>query len=143
MYRFFRSRALALVLLGVVVVAVILGAMVPQELKHTPQEYQAWKASRGALGSLLEAIGWSNIFTSWWFLAAVGLLFLNTLVCTVARVSEELRGTDWPRQETQGLGGYDGEGGGKEEAGEFGETASLPTPDQEGGEAGQEASQEA
>lgn len=78
------SRKLALALLLLLLSICIISTVVPQQPSLTPLEFTAWRG-KGAGNALLDRIGFTRIFSSWYFLAVVLLLFLSTLVATLRR----------------------------------------------------------
>ncbi len=82
MFSFLRSVKLAIVLIALLTALIAAGMIIPQtNLK--PALYAQWRASHPVAAVLVERLGLDHTFTSWWFLAVVGLFFVNTLACTV------------------------------------------------------------
>ncbi len=79
--RAFSSMRLALLLLGLVVLACVLGGLIPQGAR--PENYQALYGD--TLGLLLQSMLLNQVFTAWWFIALIGLLMLNLCLCSVLR----------------------------------------------------------
>lgn len=82
----FKSKKLALILIGLFTSAIIVAAIVPQPVFIEKEEYELWKSHYPALVSLFEKLGFTHIYTSWWFILILVLLFLNTLVCNLYRL---------------------------------------------------------
>ena len=87
LYRFFRSVRLAVVLLLVITVLSILATLIPQG-REAAFYYHNYPP---ALARLATALGFTNFFKSWLFLAPCVLFFLNLGVCAVDRISGRLR----------------------------------------------------
>jgi len=85
------SADLALWLLGVLMIAMALGTIVPQQT--TPRlPLEAYTRPFGqALGRLIARTSLVNVFNSWWFIGAFGLLAVNLAVCSVRRLGGLLR----------------------------------------------------
>ena len=79
--RLFSSMKLALLLLGLIVAACVLGGLIPQGAQ--PAVYEA-QYGRG-LAQALQAARLNGIFTAWWFLLLVGLLMVNLCLCSLLR----------------------------------------------------------
>jgi cytochrome c biogenesis protein len=89
--RWLGSADLALWLLGVLVVAMAVGTVVPQQAaSRLPLE--AYTRPFGpALGGLIARTSLVNVFNSWWFIGAFALLALNLAACSVQRLGMLLR----------------------------------------------------
>ncbi|MFN8526059.1 MAG: cytochrome c biogenesis protein ResB [Chloroflexota bacterium] len=92
-WAFFASTKLALFLLLILAVASIGGTLVmqaPAELQQNPDGLRTWieraRPKYGAFTDLFQFIGFFWIFQSLWFRALLGLLAVNTAVCTVNRL---------------------------------------------------------
>ena len=85
--RLFSSMKLALLLLGLIVAACIVGGLIPQSA-HTAQ-YEAQYGE--GLAQALQVMQLDSIFTAWWFLLLVGLLLINLLLCSLLRFPAVLR----------------------------------------------------
>ncbi|TAK36647.1 MAG: hypothetical protein EPO21_01910 [Chloroflexota bacterium] len=82
--RLLRSRELALVLLGVILVGAVSGTLVPQKALVSPADFQNWQTEHARWAELANGLGLTRVYNSWWFLTLLGLLFLSLLVCTVS-----------------------------------------------------------
>lgn len=85
--QFFASMRLALLLLGLIVVACVLGGIIPQGAN--PAQYTALYGQTGADAVLLLQL--HRVFTAWWFVALVALLVVNLLLCSILRYPSLLR----------------------------------------------------
>lgn len=82
MFSFLKSVKLAIVLIALLTALIVAGMVIPQaNLK--PALYAQWWASHPGVAVVVQRLGLDHTFTSWWFLAVVGLFFVNTLACTV------------------------------------------------------------
>jgi cytochrome c biogenesis protein len=101
LWRNLQSRELAFVLLAILAGAALLSIFIPQIPQAPQYAYLDWKERYGAFADLLEASGFTDIYSSWWFLAILGVLLVSTFACTVTRFGQELRrtGKDWGRLE--------------------------------------------
>ena len=88
MLRFLRSREMALGVLALILVAVIVGTMLPQRALTPPREYDAWKAAHPTGSVIAEAMSLTQVYQSWWFLFLLSALFLSLLVCTISRARQ-------------------------------------------------------
>ncbi len=96
LYRFFTSVKVAIVLLILLIVASVVGTLIPQQ--RSPAEYLA---RYGQLASLFEGLQLTRLYHSVWFIALLILFALNIVVCTLARLSAKLRRAFQPRLETE------------------------------------------
>lgn len=90
--RLLRSRKLAFWLIVVLSIWSLLGTLFPQG-GRSPAGFQSKLADIPELVSLADAIGLDKAFSAPLFLAAVGLLFLSTIVCAWDRTRLAIR--DW------------------------------------------------
>jgi cytochrome c biogenesis protein ResB len=81
-WRFFCSIKLALTLLTLIVLASIIGTLIPQDLTY--QEY-VQKYGK-ALYQLFAKLNLFDIYHSWWFILFLSLLGLNLLICSLDRL---------------------------------------------------------
>jgi cytochrome c biogenesis protein len=89
---------LALILLGIVALAVVLASFIPQRGQADPETYAAWRLANPFLARILGFLLLDRVYASWWFYVAVSLLLVNTLACTISRIPPLLRqGSRWPR----------------------------------------------
>jgi cytochrome c biogenesis protein len=84
--KFFNSVRLAIVLLIILAVASVLGTLIPQQ--RTLEEYAA---RYGQLSTLLVRLQFTQLYHSVWYIAALALLALNLITCTLTRLSPKLR----------------------------------------------------
>lgn len=78
---------LALVLLGLVVLACVLGGFIPQGA--TPQQYAQLYGD--TLAQVVQFLQLHRVFTAWWFVALVALLVLNLCLCSILRFPSVLK----------------------------------------------------
>ena len=87
--RAFASPKLATAVGGVIVLACILGTLLPQGTDV--QKYlQAHPDSTGRM-KLLSSLGMTNVFAAWWFIVLLVFFALNITACLVRRLSARLR----------------------------------------------------
>ncbi len=96
LYRFFTSVKVAIVLLILLIVASVIGTLIPQQ--RSPAEYLA---RYGQLSSLFERLQLTRLYHSVWFVALLILFALNIIVCTLARLSAKLHRALRPRFDTE------------------------------------------
>lgn len=84
------SMRTALVLLFLLAVAAIPGSLLPQESLN-PIKVQDYLAAHPTLGPLLERLGMFHVFSSPWFVAIYGLLFISLIGCVVPRTRAHVR----------------------------------------------------
>lgn len=96
LYRFLTSVRVAIVLLIILIVASVVGTLVPQE--RNPAEYLS---RYGQLAALLERLQVTRLYHSVWYVALLALFALNIAVCTLARLSPKLHRAFRPRFEPE------------------------------------------
>jgi cytochrome c biogenesis protein ResB len=91
-YRLMTSVRFALVQLGVVIVAALMGVFFPQApdfVRLNPPAYDAWteiqRGKYGPLTDLLRRLDFFEVYRSLWFNAAIFLLLTSVAVCTLNR----------------------------------------------------------
>ncbi len=84
------SRRVSLTLILLLLCISVAGALVPQKSTLEPQEYAAWVAAGGLHGLWLK-LGFTRIFSTWYFLTVMALFFVSTLAATILRVQALLR----------------------------------------------------
>lgn len=92
--RFFSSLKLAIALLILLVVASILGTLIPQG-----REAADYAVRYGRLAEPMVRLRLTDLFRSVWFLGLMGLFGLNIAVCTATRLGAKLRRTFRPKVE--------------------------------------------
>ncbi len=92
-WAFFTSTKLALALMLTIAVACLAGALVmqaPSEILGSPDAVQTWvERARPRYGSLTDAfrtLGVFWLFQTVWFRTLIGLLAVNTTICTINRL---------------------------------------------------------
>lgn len=90
--KFFTSIKVAIVLLIILIVASILGTLIPQG--RSAQEYLV---RYGQLGSLIQKLQMTRLYQSLWYIAVLALFGLNIIVCTLVRLGPKLRRVFEPR----------------------------------------------
>ncbi len=93
LWRFLGSTKLAVILLVAVILGALVGTLFPQLTPDTaadPAASARWLTTAqekyGLLFGLYRALGLFDVYHSPWFLALIGALVLNTVVCTVDRL---------------------------------------------------------
>lgn len=84
--RYFSSMSLALLLLGLIVAACVLGGVIPQG--GLPAQYETLYGKTAA--DILLALDVHQVFTAWWFIALVALLLINLCLCSLLRFPKVL-----------------------------------------------------
>ncbi len=82
-WNFFISLRLTIVLLIVLSAVCVIGTLVPQNAAE--QEYLRLY-SQSTYG-LMKAMGFTDMYHCWWFMAALGLFTLNLAACSLNRLS--------------------------------------------------------
>ncbi|MCF6281002.1 MAG: cytochrome c biogenesis protein ResB [Candidatus Polarisedimenticolaceae bacterium] len=77
LWRQLASHNLALTLIGLLLLAVAAGGTLPQTNRLSPEQLTAWFSEWPIASALLDTVGLSNVFGTWWFLLLVSLLLLN------------------------------------------------------------------
>lgn len=77
-------------LMAFVAVAGAVGAWVPQRALVSPEAMASWEVDNPALAGASRALGLDALFSTWWFLVALGVFSLMLLVAT-ARMAVEAR----------------------------------------------------
>lgn len=96
---FLSSVKLAITLIIIIVVVSVLGTLLPQQ--RTAVEYAA---RYGGLATLLLRLQVTNLYHSASYIALLSLLALNTIVCSLTRLTPKLRKTFKPRLEAEANG---------------------------------------
>ena len=79
--RFLRSMRFVMILLALGMALSVVGSLIPQ--KEQAMTYvRAYGAEKA---TLLMALGWNDLFHTWYFLALEGLLCINLLLCSILR----------------------------------------------------------
>jgi len=81
------SPDLTLWLIGILVVAMAIGTVLPQ--RESADAYRKLFGQVG--GALLSRTSLTNIYGSWWFIAVFGLLAVNLVACAVQRATALVR----------------------------------------------------
>jgi len=84
--KFFTSVKLAIVLLIVIILASVLGTLIPQD--RSPQEYAA---RYGQMSGLMMRLQLTRLYHSLWYMALLLFFGANILVCTLIRLSPKLK----------------------------------------------------
>jgi len=101
--RFFSSVKLAIVLIILLVVASIIGTLIPQG-----RDMAEYEARYGRMGAPLVRLQLTDVYRSVWFLSILGLFGLNIVACTLTRLGGKVRRAGHPRVESdpKELAGY-------------------------------------
>ncbi|TWJ11334.1 cytochrome c biogenesis protein ResB [Geobacter argillaceus] len=84
------SRRVSLTLILLLLCICVTGALVPQKSLLEPEEYAAWVAA-GGVHDLWLKLGFTRIFSTWYFLTVMALFFVSTLAAMIVRVRALLR----------------------------------------------------
>lgn len=82
MRRFLSSVRLTIVLLILLAALSVIGTLIPQNA--SPEQYR--RLYSPGTYELLKDLGLFDMYHSWWYMAALGLLALNILICSVDRL---------------------------------------------------------
>lgn len=93
---FLASVKVAIVLLIIIILASILGTLIPQE--RSAEEY-AFRY--GQIGSLFQSLQLTKLYKSVWYLSILFLFTLNILTCTVMRFSPKFKRAFQPKFEAE------------------------------------------
>jgi cytochrome c biogenesis protein ResB len=94
-------------LIGLLLLAVAAGGTLPQTNRLSPEQLSAWFSEWPIASAVLDTVGLSNVFGSWWFLLLVLLLLLNMTAGISLSISYRLAqysGTRQPRYLLRGEG---------------------------------------
>lgn len=101
------SLNLALVLIGLLALAVVVGGTLPQTLRMTTAELSGWQNGWPRISALFDWTGLSAVFSSWWF-SALCIALLANLVAGIALhvsyLSVWMRGVTAPTYCLRGMG---------------------------------------
>lgn len=86
LWRRLTSMRTAIVLLFLLALAAVPGSLLPQRPLN-PAKVQAYLASHGAWGRLLDRLGAFDVFGSFWFSAVYLLLFASLIGCLLPRIA--------------------------------------------------------
>lgn len=117
------SLNLALVLIGLLALAVAAGGTLPQTLRMTDAELNGWQNGWPRLSALFDWSGLSAVFSSWWFSALCVALLVNLAAGIVLHVSHLIV---WIRGETAPVYRLRGAGSAPEGIGRSLGLAALP-----------------
>lgn len=95
---FFKSMKLALVLLLLVAAASIIGTIIPQSSLDATAVGQIWQ-NQPRLAPIYDFLGFFHVYTTWWYILLLAMLFLNIVVCTVPRFLRTLKSIMNPKTE--------------------------------------------
>ncbi len=88
LWRILGSRHLAVILLAVLLLALLLVTLFPR-MPAEPGSQEVWSEAAnlryGPVTGLLTKLGMFRAPPTWWFLALLSALLLNTLICTIQR----------------------------------------------------------
>jgi len=94
--KFFASVRLAITLLIIIIIASILGTLIPQQ--RSPEEYLA---RYGQLGNLFTRLQLTKLYHSSWYITLLFLFALNIIVCTLNRFSPKIQKAFRPNLESE------------------------------------------
>ncbi len=86
LFHFFTSVRLAIVLLIIIIIASVLGTLIPQG--RSAEEYLV---RYGQLGGILERLRFTRLYQSFWYISLLASLGLNIVVCTLTRLTPKIR----------------------------------------------------
>ncbi|MGI6690225.1 MAG: cytochrome c biogenesis protein ResB [Christensenellales bacterium] len=81
------SMRLALALMGIILLACVIGGIVPQNA----QSVQYAELYGEGLAQAIQFLHLHKVFTAWWFVALMGLLLVNLLLCSILRFPQVYR----------------------------------------------------
>ncbi|BCJ85783.1 cytochrome c biogenesis protein ResB [Effusibacillus dendaii] len=84
---FFASVKVAIVIIVLIAISAMIGTIFPQENfipSSSPETY--YPATYGTLGKIYYQLGFSHMYTSWWFVALLLLLGVSLVICSLERV---------------------------------------------------------
>ncbi|UOF89870.1 cytochrome c biogenesis protein ResB [Fodinisporobacter ferrooxydans] len=84
---FFVSVRVAIVIIVIIAVSSVIGTVIPQENaipSSDPANYYA--AKYGTIGKIVYQFGFTNMYTSWWFLTLLLLLATSLVICSWERI---------------------------------------------------------
>ncbi|MFC4767314.1 cytochrome c biogenesis protein ResB [Effusibacillus consociatus] len=87
LWDFFASVRVAIVIIILIAVSAILGTIFPQENfipSGNPAAY--YKLTYGTLGEIYYKLGFSHMYTSWWFVSLLLALGVSLVICSLERV---------------------------------------------------------
>lgn len=86
-WRFFASVRLAIVLIFLIAVAAVIGSLIQQEGAYPstlpPEIY--YPLEYGTYGEIMYKLGFTRMYSSWWFLLLLLLIGINLIVCSIDR----------------------------------------------------------
>ncbi|WP_214740947.1 MULTISPECIES: cytochrome c biogenesis protein ResB [unclassified Exiguobacterium] len=86
-WSFFASVKVGLWLIGLIIVGSAIGTIFPQEM-YIPQQLppeQYYLEEYGTPGSIYYALGFHNLYTSWWYISLIVMLTLSLIVVSIDR----------------------------------------------------------
>ena len=91
LWRLLASHNLALVVIGLLTLASLLGGTLPQKGRLSPQQQLGFQTEWGGVSSWMDVLGFSNVFGSRWFTALSLLLLVNLVAGTLTSVVRRYR----------------------------------------------------
>jgi cytochrome c biogenesis protein len=87
LWDFFASIKVAIVIIALIAISAVIGTILPQENfipslnpgAYYPQTY-------GTFGEIYYTLGFSHMYTSWWFVSLMLLLGISLIICSLERV---------------------------------------------------------
>lgn len=86
-WNFFSSVKVAIILIVITLIAAGIGTIFPQERfipSASPETY--YKEQYGMLGDLFYRLGFSDMYSSWWFFLLIAMIGISLVVCSLDRV---------------------------------------------------------
>jgi cytochrome c biogenesis protein ResB len=83
-------------LMAFVAICGAVGAWVPQGANVSPEAMASWEADNRVLVGITRALGLDHLFSTWWFLTALGVFALAMSIATVRMAAGAYRATDGP-----------------------------------------------
>ncbi len=98
-WRLLASHNLALAVIGLLLLASLLGGTLPQKGRLSPQQELGFQTEWGGVSSWLDMLEFSRVFGSWWFTALSLLLLASLIAGTLSSIGRRYR---WYRGEGTG-----------------------------------------
>ncbi len=83
LWRLLASHKVALLLIGLLAMAAVVGGTLPQTGRLSPEQRQGFQTEWGGISSWLEMLQFSHVFGSWWFTLLYAALIINVAAGTI------------------------------------------------------------
>jgi cytochrome c biogenesis protein ResB len=87
------SRRTSILVMAFIALVGAVGAWIPQRSNITSLALEAWQAEHPALARIATALGLDAVFSTWWFLAVLGVFVLSLGIATTRMIADAAKRT--------------------------------------------------